>query len=91
MKIWVVVLVWGGIIHVKGPLPMDLAECRARLPTVEAGLDRNFVERNLETHPGMRVYGRMVKRKDIEFRCIESAKPPKITEDMRSLAPPLEN
>ena len=91
MKIWVIVLVWGGIIDVRGPQPMDMAECRARLPTVNAGIDRSFAEKNLENHPGMRVYGRMVKRKDIEIRCVGSATRPKITEDMRSLAPPLES
>ena len=66
---------------------MELAECNARARTVEAGLDQAWIEKNLDTAEFMRVYGRMVRREDMEVRCIESADQPRITEDMRSLAP----
>jgi hypothetical protein len=76
VNIWLVILLFGKVGAVIGPLPGDVKQCQAELNELSQSFDQRFeAEAFTGAQPPMQD-GRQIKRADFTFECREATDPP---------------
>ena len=79
MFTWLVVTVLDTAIIIAGPLPLGMADCRARAEQASANLRANWVELVADNGPTV-MFGRPFGLGDIETLCVMSPVTPELGE-----------
>lgn len=72
MKVFALIVIFGQVSGVAGPLPYDMAECRVRMQEISTEWDRDFIDKDLDHEEGFAIDGRKIHRSDMSTACVET-------------------